>query len=133
MGKLTDREYLVELADMLDGATRFGVVGPETEGVCWIELSDEVAGQIAGRLRAIAWGLPDEQICAKLEGEAGDCLEMALARLVSDGTAILGGLRQVGYHSLAARTRRDIKAIAAWLSSGEPEEDESDGSPNSKV
>lgn len=56
---LIDKAWLIELADALDGAARFTDDHLRVVGL-WIELGEDRAREIAGRLRAIAWGSPEE-------------------------------------------------------------------------
>ena len=54
---LTDREYLLDVADALDNAVREGAGPDEPEGTVGVWLSDTLARQIAARLRGIAGNL----------------------------------------------------------------------------
>lgn len=59
---MTDKGWLLELADMLDSEADFF---EEPEGVRWIQVSDKLAAQIAERLRAVAEKLGDDQVNAR--------------------------------------------------------------------
>lgn len=48
-----DREYLLELAWLLDDAERLGSASDEPEGARFIRISDTLAVDIAARLREI--------------------------------------------------------------------------------
>lgn len=50
-----DEGYLLELAQTLDDAVRLGDVpeGDVPEGVCWVQIPDTLAKQVAARLREI--------------------------------------------------------------------------------
>jgi len=53
-GRMTDQEYLQELACTLEDVGRFGLDVDSPEGTRWIRMSDTLAIQVAERLRAIA-------------------------------------------------------------------------------
>lgn len=55
---LTDKEWLVKLASLLDGEC---AVFEEPDGARWIRLSEEFAQMIAARLRGIARGEPEAE------------------------------------------------------------------------
>jgi hypothetical protein len=53
-----DRQYLLELAEELEGAKRLGASVDAPEGACYLVISDTLARQVSQRLRGIAyWGM----------------------------------------------------------------------------
>lgn len=56
---LSDREFLLALADMLASAKRMGALLDEPEGVCYVAFSDTLLIRIERRLRSIVEGIPN--------------------------------------------------------------------------
>ena len=55
--KHSDKNYLYQIADDLDRAGRLGNDKDKPEGTRYIQISDTLAGEIAERLRKIAYNI----------------------------------------------------------------------------
>ena len=71
----TDKEYLIQLAELLDNAERLGADVDEPEGARWIEIP--LAKQIAVRLRAIVEGWDSEREAVMDPSDKGYLAELA--------------------------------------------------------
>ncbi len=58
---MTDREYLLAVAECLGDADRYGTVPDKPEGTAWIQLTDTLARHISGRLAEIAERMKDDE------------------------------------------------------------------------
>lgn len=88
---LTDKQWLMEVADLLDSEGDF-IEGPE--GTRWIQMSEEFAQMLAARLRDIAEGWDGEWVrtVPQVEYDLGELSDDEVAREALFGV----GARHVG-------------------------------------